>query len=311
MTQKEQERKVFVRGLPPVVSPERLKAFFSYFGPIQDCQLRIHPKSNLCMGQVTVTFMNKKTAQNLFGRKILFEGHSLECNQFFSGEDLKKRIKLENRLKLLIFGLPPDMTSLELAAGMNFYQGVKDAYVVLEHRLSTRNKGYGVLVFRSEPYKLVFLKLAKDMKLTIQGNQLSISDNLSDPRKNKQTSNQKNPEVCDSHIAKDLSTSRPLTPNTGVNESPKAKGTSKFKSSWMPSRPADGPSNLGGSEKLDKSTSKDRRKLSDKAKTTKGKIIEASRVLPSSSDNYRFNGLSTRSEVFFNCYNKPSAVSGA
>lgn len=283
MSQKEQERKVFVRGLPAVVSKQRLKAFFSRFGPVQDLQLRLHPQYLVCLGQVTVTFLGKKTAQELIGSKVYYEGYSLECNRFYSGQDLKLNIKLENKLKLLIFGLPLDMTSEELARGMNFFKAIKKAYVVLDRRFEARNKGYGVLIFKSEAYKEVFFKISKDMRLIVNGQQLSVSDNLSDSRKNLEHPHQINSDD-------EFSKPHPITPKTGASESPKIESGRKLGNPKQSSGPVTGREKLETSVRAEISY-QEKRKMSDKPKTTKEKIIERSRKLFSSPTNYRLNRL--------------------
>lgn len=287
MPSKEEERKLFVRGLPSVVSEERIRAFFSQFGPVQDLVLRTHPTYLVCLGQVTVTFLSKKTAQDLIGRKLYYEGYSLECSRFYSGQDLKLNIKLQNRLKLLIFGLPLDMTSEELSQGMKFFQAISKAYVVLDRRFEARNKGYGVLIFKSEGYKQLFYNNSKDLKLSVNGRQLSLSDDLSDPRKNLEP-----PHQIDSND--ELLKTQSLTATTGNSLSPKIESNNMLGKPKQTLGPATG---LGKSESLSRLgiSSQERRTISDKPKpkTTKEKILERSRKLLSSPTNYRLNGLAS------------------
>lgn len=220
MSQKEEERKVFVQGLPPIVSEERLKAFFSLFGPVQDLNLRHHPKDLFCLGHGIVTFWNKKTAQKLINCKVYFDESLLHCSRFYSGEALKLNIELENKLKLLIFGLPPTMTSEELEIEMSFFKVITRAYVVLNRRFVNRNKGYGVLVFKSEPFKNLFLKCYEEMGLFFNGRKLSVSDNLSDPRRNLDHPH---------HINFDdnFSISQPRASKSGDTQSPKIQPDSE------------------------------------------------------------------------------------
>lgn len=309
IAQKKEERKVFVRGIPPESTLENFETFFSQYGNIDECQLRIHPQSKLCMGQGTVTFQCKETAQSLFDRKINFEGHSLQCGQFFSGESLKKKIKLENRLKMLIFGLPPDYTSQQLARGMEFYKGITDARVALEHPLSTRNKGYGILTFRSESYKKLFLEISDSFKLSIEGRKLFLSGNLSDPRRNSQKPREFKIDANSSQPGKELKIDQVLTPKTAVNDSPKVNVKRYSKNFEKPSGPIEDLLSGEEFERMSKSICTDPRKFSNRTLTTKNKILKVSRNLSSSLDNYRLNGLSTSSEVFLAKPNKSSAVS--
>lgn len=297
-------RKVFLSGLPVNISKLEIISFFSKFGEIDHCQLKVNSKTKRSMGYSTLTFKKDTDAQKLFDVQVQFMGRICECKRVLSDLKLKEQQLKEKSTKLLMTGIPTNFSNEDLWNSLSTIPGVSHGYVIKEGVKSEVNKGFGFVTFQTLESKFRFLEKLSQRPFLMNGEEIFFFDDLLHPaKKQKQTVDFKQSILT-------TQDNSPATTNTclyncwvppryqkktrtgSVDDWPQDLSKPMLKSSSYDFE----RNKTQSSPSFEKSLSPRCSQLSASASTKAG-ILKASAFCNQSYNNYRFNGLYSSQEV--------------
>lgn len=182
------KRKVFVSGLPVNVSKPEIVEFFSSFGDIEHCQLKLNNKTKRSLGYSCITFRHSQDARRLFGKQVEFKNRICECKKVLSNTQLKEQQVIEKKRKLLLTGIPASFSNEDLRECLEQFRGISHGYVIMDGVESTTNKGFGFVAFDNLESKNSFISTITQHPLVFKGQEIFFSEDLTQPaRKQKRT----------------------------------------------------------------------------------------------------------------------------
>lgn len=165
--------RIFVRGLPVRIEKDAIVEFFSKFGLVEHCKLKRNNKTKRSMGYACVTFRDAQVAQSLIDRPIDFYGRVCECKPVLKTKELEEHLSREKKLKVKLANLDPKASNEDLLQALRLLASFAYAYVVKEQPDSEESKGFGFVMFNSEPEVAAFCRNARH--LFVRGRRVQVA----------------------------------------------------------------------------------------------------------------------------------------
>lgn len=154
------EHSIFVGGLSNSVTNDNLKAYFSQFGNVVDCEAQMWKNNpNKCRGFAIIKVANEEVYNTILSKPHKLDGRAIECKKVIQNKtELDQHSKEEQDKKVFVSGLSKKVNDEMLRAYFEQYAEVKMAYVVKHHK-DKKSRGIGYITFANKEDKESILLL--------------------------------------------------------------------------------------------------------------------------------------------------------
>ncbi|XP_049806492.1 RNA-binding protein squid-like [Schistocerca nitens] len=158
---RDDDRKLFIGGLPRQITENEIKNYFSLFGDVDSVTIKIDPFTGQSRGFAFIVFVDPKTIDQLLSSE-----HYINSKKV----DLKRIIKKSQHGKIFVGGLTADITDNDIKSYFSQYGTVVDVQTPYDKARNQR-KGFCFVTFDS---KNVVRELLKTPKQFIKGKEVDV-----------------------------------------------------------------------------------------------------------------------------------------
>lgn len=157
-------KRIFVGGIPVRVERHQIIDFFSQYGPIRYCKLKMNRKTGRSVGYAYITFKSEQSALTLVNKQVEFFGRICECRQVLKNQQLMDELEKEKKRRLCVWALDPQTTNSTLKQAFIGLADISHAYVLKDSK-NPKSKLTGVVIFNSETEVLSFVQQRPDVSI--------------------------------------------------------------------------------------------------------------------------------------------------
>ncbi|CAG9325032.1 HNRNPA1_2 [Blepharisma stoltei] len=147
-------RKLFVGGLAPQTTREKMIEHFQRYGPVQDCILMIDRATgrSRCFGFITMH--SSQSADMILVEDQIIDGKKVDCKLAVPREQnapppVPDNLSSQRTKKMFVGGLPPDVTEDIFRAFFQQFGPIEDSVVMFDRETGSP-RGFGFITFISE-----------------------------------------------------------------------------------------------------------------------------------------------------------------
>eukprot|EP00049_Salpingoeca_infusionum_P025492 m.19703 g.19703 ORF g.19703 m.19703 type:complete len:450 (+) comp8067_c0_seq2:359-1708(+) len=194
--------KMFVGGLSPETTRDRLKDYFSRFGEVVDCVVMTDAETGRTRGFGFVTFRDGRCCSEVLRKRPhLIDGREVDPKMAVPREEMDGQVRQRpvqggqsTPCKVFVGGLPPSSSDDSLKTFFSQFGVVDEAVVIYDKQFRTP-RGFGFVTF-ADP--AVATKIVQDHFFEFEGKQVEVKQAEPKPTPRRRT-HPRNPRHAQSH----------------------------------------------------------------------------------------------------------------
>src|SRR3990167_10052371 len=239
----ERRRMLFVGGVPPQITEERLQAHFKKYGRVHKVKIVVDKKTRESKGYAYITVADARVMPSILKATHVILDRKLDVQLATSKGDKKKWQEDARQKRVFVSSLPNWATAKDLETAFAKFGPIHNAYIIYDYQKATY-KDYGYVQFDSSADAAVAVKsqisvLGKEVTCQPYLNktqQLEVAQNAKAGQHQPQGCSGEQPKSCsDSGDGSDeeMLPQQSLPPLEIKNEDPRSPHTNKLNNSQM------------------------------------------------------------------------------
>jgi len=143
----DQNKKIFIGGVPKTVLDDEYREYFGSFGPLDDCIL-MRDQDGICRGFGFVTYRDQAAYDQVMQAQLQLRGKPLEQKKAVPRKDVAAG-QPRTKIKVFVGGLAPNVDNNVLYEHFSQYGEVVDSIVMMDAETGN-SRGFGFVTF-SDP----------------------------------------------------------------------------------------------------------------------------------------------------------------